>query len=319
MSKRTMRMITPRPWMQYLLIAAGVYNILWGVIAFFMPTYYLQHLNLTFPNAVWIIKAIGVMEVLFGLAYLIASRKPFKHWLIIFIGFSVKTLASAFYFYYMYVGVLPQHLTSMILANDMVWLIPFGAILYYAFEHHQSTIELSAYDMNPRKLKSLEKIYTNTGVSLQEHTDQHPTMLVFLRHFGCPFCRETLTEISKNRQHIESEGTKIVLVHLVDEEKAEEIVSQYGLSDIPRIADPEKKIYKAFGLQRGGLTQLFGFNVIIRGVMHTVLKLNPPRPFIGDGFQMPGIFVIHKGMVIQTFKHTSLADRPDYIELARSR
>lgn len=314
-----MRMITPRPWMQYLLIAAGIYNILWGMIAFILPTYYLQHLNLTFPNAVWIIKAIGVMEVLFGLAYLIASRKPFKHWLIIFIGFSVKTLASAFYFYYMYVGILPQHLASMILANDLVWLIPFGSILYYAFEHHQSTIELSAYDMNPRKLKSLEKIYTNTGVSLQEHTDQYPTMLVFLRHFGCPFCRETLTEISKNRQHIESEGTKIVLVHLVDEEKAEEIVSQYGLQDIPRIADPEKKIYKAFGLQRGGLTQLFGFNVIIRGVIHTVLKLNPPRPFIGDGFQMPGIFVIHKGMVIQTFKHTSLADRPDYIELARSR
>ncbi len=116
-------MITPRPWMQYLLIAAGIYNVLWGMIDFFIPAYYLQHLNLTFPSAIWIIKAIGVMEVIFGMAYLIASRKPFKHWLIIFIGFSVKTLASAFYFYYMYVGVLPQHLASMILANDLVWLI----------------------------------------------------------------------------------------------------------------------------------------------------------------------------------------------------
>lgn len=314
-----MRIVTPRPWMQYLLILAGIYNLIWGAIAFFIPNYYLQHLNLTFPNAVWIIKAIGVMEVLFGLAYIIASRKPFKHWLIIFIGFSVKTSASLFYFYYMYVGVLPSHLTSMILANDLVWLLPFGIILYQTFEHHQSTCELEAYDMNPRKLKSLEKIHTNTGVTLQELTDNNPTMLVFLRHFGCPFCRETLNEIYKNRDHIEKEGTKIVLVHLVDEDRAEEIVSQYHLQDIPRIADPDKKIYKAFGLQRGKLSQLFGFNVLVRGAIHTVLKLNPPRPFIGDGFQMPGIFVIHKGMVVQTFKHTSLADRPDYIELARSR
>lgn len=312
-------MVTPRPWMQYLLIAAGAYNILWGSIAFLVPTYYLQHLNITFPNANWIIKAIGMLEVLFGIAYLIASGKPFKHWLIIFIGFSVKTLATLFYFYYMYVGALPTHLVSMILANDLVWLLPFGIILYQTFEHHQCTCELEAYDVNPRKLKSLEKIFTNTGVSLQEHTDSNPTMLVFLRHFGCPFCRETLNEISKNREHIEKEGTRIILVHLVDEEKAEEIVAQYHLQDIPRIADPDKKIYKAFGLQRGRISQLFGFNVLVRGAIHTILKLNPPGPFIGDGFQMPGIFVIHKGVVVQTFKHTSLADRPDYIELARSR
>ena len=312
-----MKIVSPRPWMQYILIAAGVYNILWGAIAFFMPSYYLEHLNLSFPNAHWTIKAIGVMEILFGIAYIIANRKPFKHWLIIFIGFSVKIMASMFYFYYVYVGVLPKHLTSMILANDVVWLIPFGIILYFAFEHHQSTTELSAYDMNPRKLKSLENIHTNTGVSLQAHTDQHPTMLVFLRHFGCPFCREALLEISKNRKHIESAGTKIVLVHLVDEATAQEITKQYGIDDIPRIADPEKKIYKAFGLGRGTLLQLFGINVIIRGVIHAIFNMNPPRPFIGDGFQMPGIFVIHKGMVVQTFKHTSLADRPDYIELAK--
>lgn len=314
-----MKLVTPRPWMQYLLITAGVYNIVWGMIAFFIPAYYLEHLNLTFPNAEWIIKATGVMEVLFGLAYIIASRKPFKHWLIIFIGFSVKTAASLFYFYYMYVGILPTHLISTILANDVIWLLPFGLILYGAFEHYQNTCELSAYDMNPRKLKSLDKIFTNEGESLQTLTDNQPTMLVFLRHFGCPFCRETLAEISKNRDHIEKEGTKIVLVHLVDEHKAEEIVAQYGLEDIPRISDPEKKIYKAFGLKRAGFPELFGVSVIVRGIMHTVFNLNPPRRFMGDGFQMPGVFVIHKGMVLQTFKHTTLADRPDYIELARSR
>jgi peroxiredoxin len=268
---------------------------------------------------VWISKAIGLMEVLFGFAYVIASRKPFKHWLIIFTGFAVKLIVSVGYLYYMYAELIPEQLITMVLANDMVWILPFGVILYQTFEHYQSTRELEAYDMNPRKLKSLGNIYTNQGNSLQDHTDASPTMLVFLRHFGCPFCREMLTEIKNNRAHIEREGAKIILVHLVDDAKAEEITTAFGLQDLPRISDPDKKIYKAFGLSRGNLEQLFGFNVLVRGVMHAVLKLNPPRPFIGDAFQMPGIFVIHKGMVIHTFKHTSLADRPDYIELARSR
>ncbi len=314
-----MRLVTPRPWMQYLLLAAGLYNIVWGGIAFVRPDYFLEQLHMHFANDHWISKAIGMLEIIFGIAYIIASRKPFKHWLIIFIGFVVKFVVSAGYLYYAYAELIPQQLIAMVMANDMVWLLPFGMILYQTFEHYQSTRELEAYDMNPRKLKSLGNIYTNQGKSLQEHTDASPTMLVFLRHFGCPFCREMLTEIKHNRAQIEREGAKIVLVHLVDDAKAEEITRSFGLQDLPRISDPDRRIYKAFGLSRGSVSQLFGFNVMVRGMMHAFLKLNPPRPFIGDGFQMPGIFVIHKGMVIHTFKHTSLADRPDYIELARSR
>lgn len=314
-----MRLVTPRPWMQYLLIAAGFYNIVWGSIAFVRPDYFLEKLHMHFANDHWISKAIGLLEIIFGIAYIIASRKPFKHWLIIFIGFVVKLVVSVGYLYYMYAELIPRQLIAMVLANDMVWLLPFGLILYQTFEHYQSTRELEAYDMNPRKLKSLGNIYTNQGSSLQEHTDASPTMLVFLRHFGCPFCREMLSEIEHNRAQIEKEGTKIILVHLVDDAKAEEITSNFGLQDLPRISDPDKRIYKAFGLSRGSLEQLFGFNVLVRGIIRTVLKLDLPRPFKGDAFQMPGIFVIHKGMVIHTFKHTSLADRPDYIELARSR
>ncbi len=313
-----MRLVVPRPWMQYLLLAAGIYNILWGLIAFVRPNYFLTQLHIDFANSAMISKAVGFLEIVFGLAYLMASQKPFKHWLIIFVGFIVKLCIAIAYGYYMSRGLAPEQMKFMVIANDVIWLLPFGVILYRAFEHYQSTRELEAYDMNPRKLKSLENIYTNTGISLQEHTDKWPTMLVFLRHFGCNFCRETLKEISNNRKYIESEGTRIVFVHLVDENSASEITDHFGLGDIPRISDPDKKIYKAFGLTRANLKQLFGINVIVRGMQH-IFQLNPPRPFRGDAFQMPGIFVIHKGMVIQTFKHTSLADRPDYIELARVR
>jgi hypothetical protein len=36
----------------------------------------------------------------------------------------------------------------------------------------------------------------------------------------------------------------------------------------------------------------------------------------GDGFQMPGAFVIHHDHVLRAYRHRTAADRPDYVELA---
>ncbi len=36
----------------------------------------------------------------------------------------------------------------------------------------------------------------------------------------------------------------------------------------------------------------------------------------GDGFQMPGVFLIKDGEVIKSFIHKTAADRPDYLVLA---
>ncbi len=314
-----MKLIVPRPWMQYILILAGVYNIVFSIIALVRPHYFYQNLHISIANEALIARALGVLALLFGIGYIIASRKPFKHWLIVFMGFNIKLIITASYLYYWDLGLVPSQVFMVVLANYMIWIIPFYVILHRNFEHYQSMRELEAYDMNPRKLKTLGGIFTNKGISLQEHADYAPTMLIFLRHFGCPFCKETLRELANNRAEIESQGTRVVLVHMLDEVTAEKMTQPYGLNDLHRISDPEKTIYKAFGLHRGNIMQLFGINVLVRGFYQSVLHLNPPMKYAGDAFQMPGIFVIHKGMVVQTFKHTSIADRPDYIELASVR
>ena len=64
-----MRLVVPRPWMQYLLLAAGIYNILWGFIAFVRPNYFLTQLHIDFANSAMISKAVGFLEIVFGLAY----------------------------------------------------------------------------------------------------------------------------------------------------------------------------------------------------------------------------------------------------------
>ena len=36
----------------------------------------------------------------------------------------------------------------------------------------------------------------------------------------------------------------------------------------------------------------------------------------GDGFQMPGVFLIYHGEVLRSYRHQSVADRPHYTRFA---
>ena len=312
-----MRLVVTRPWMQITLLAAGIYNLIWGVVTILNPQRIFENLHLALPNYMIMWQGIALVEILFGLGYLLASKQPFKHWIIVLIGFILKLTIGISFIYLLMVNRLPANLFTHILANDLVWLLPFAGIIYFSFENAQSNRELSAYNLHERKLKSLESIITNQGLSLACYSDHQPTMLVFLRHFGCTFCKEALSEIKKNRAAIELEGTKIILVHLETEEVAAKATQKYNLADLPRISDPTKKLYKAFGLQKGNMLQLFGFNVIIRGFIAGLINGNLPAKPKADPYQMPGVFVIYKGAVMHTFKHTTAADRPDYIELAK--
>ena len=312
-----MKLVVTRPWMQITLLAAGIYNLIWGFTTLLNPQQLFNNLHLQLPNYIVLWQGIAMFEILFGFGYLLASKQPFKHWIIVLLGLLLKTTIAICFVYFWWQNKLPISLFSHVLASDIIWIFPFTLILYYAFENAQCNRELTAYNMHERKLKSLDSIITNQGLSLASYSDQQPTMLVFLRHFGCTFCKEALREIKKNRAAIESEGTKIILVHLVDELEAAAATQKYHIADLPRISDPDKKLYKAFGLQRGSFVQLLGFNVIIRGIVAGLIKGNFPEKPNADPFQMPGVFLLFKGAVLQTFKHTTSADRPDYIELAK--
>ena len=71
------------------------------------------------------------------------------------------------------------------------------------------------------KKEWLNEMVTNNGDSVLNLTFENPVLLVFLRHFGCIFCKEALVDISKNRSKIETGGLKIVFVHMTDVETAE--------------------------------------------------------------------------------------------------
>ena len=53
--------------------------------------------------------------------------------------------------------------------------------------------------------------FDQNGRSLHDLCE-NPTLLVFLRHQGCTFCRETVSELSEKKEQFESTGIKIAFV-----------------------------------------------------------------------------------------------------------
>jgi len=138
---------------------------------------------------------------------------------------------------------------------------------------------------------------------------------VFLRHFGCTFCREALADVAAARERLEAAGARVTLVHMAGDREAHTFIARYGLADVARVSDPERQLYRAFELRRGRLGQLFGAKVWWRGLRAGLLDGHGVGALAGDGFQMPGAFVVHEGRIVRRFAHDSAADRPDYCAL----
>ena len=301
----------PPPWMKAVLLAAGCYNLVWGAAAVIVPAAMLNWLGIeasTVALSFW--QCIGMIVGVYGIGYLIAARYPFYHWPITFVGLLGKTLGPLGFLFSASSAALPNRFGWTLLTNDLIWWIPFGIILWGSIRHHQALG--SAYG-SPEGDDPLRDLLTNTGQRLDYLADREPQLIIFLRHKGCTFCREAMSDLAEQKSQIEAAGCGIVLVHLGEDDDAE-FFAQYGLEDIPRIADPECRLYRLFGLDLGGFSALFGLRVWLRGFQAGVLRGHGIGKSHGNTFQMPGVYLYHCGQILDGIQHDRASDRPHYVE-----
>jgi len=159
---------------------------------------------------------------------------------------------------------------------------------------------------------ALESALTQSGKNLVQLSESAPVLLVFLRHAGCTFCREAIGDIAEARLAIEAAGVRIVLVHMGDLEAIGRLLEKNGLAGVDRICDREQNLYRAFGLKRGKLLQLFGPKVMWRGLQAGLLGRHGIGRVSADSAQMPGLFLLDKAAIVRRYRHRSAGDRPDY-------
>jgi len=301
---------------QQTLIAAAIYNLAWGALVVLAPGTTLGWLGLPAEASREIWQCLGMVVGVYGIGYAIAASDPDRHWPIVLVGLVGKVLGPIGFVVAALEGRLPWRFGWLNVTNDLIWWIPFGLVLWHAAREAQRE-EAARLELAARQREELLSSYqTQQGDRLDELMRRGPLLLVFLRHAGCTFCRETLADLRRQRKRIEQAGTQIAIVHMSDEGEAAEMFRHYQVEDLPRISDPECRLYRAYGLGRGSWRQLLGPKVWWRGFKSALVEGHGFAPATRNVGQMPGVFLLEGGRVVHSFRHDSPADRPDYGRLA---
>jgi peroxiredoxin len=163
----------------------------------------------------------------------------------------------------------------------------------------------------------LQAYRTETGITLLELVEGSPVLLIFLRHFGCSFCRQTLDDVSKIRGQIEGKGVRPVFVHLGSPERAKPYFDYYQLSDIERVSDPDATLYATsiFRLPRKNAFSHFLVPAVVKAWLTGAGRHYGIGMIKEDADQMPGIFFLKNRVIVRAYRYRTIADQPDYLKL----
>ena len=149
-------------------------------------------------------------------------------------------------------------------------------------------------------------------VQLSSLWARRPLLLAFTRHFGCTQCKEMLDELVNGREQIEMAGLDIAVIMQGTPETSAVYARQYA-PGLFCLADPERKAYQAYGLERGSLFQTFLNPKVWSAVSRSRKKgyaIEAP-PAGQDAMQMSGTFIISKiGRIELPYYYDHIADHP---------
>lgn len=146
------------------------------------------------------------------------------------------------------------------------------------------------------------------GSTLADQIDQ-PVLLVFLRHFGCIFCREMVKDLAKAKMQ-NPHFAKVLYVYQGTVADGEAFFLRHS-PGAAGIADLPKRLYDAFSIKRATLGQGFG-PMVWSCALRAGVKGNGVGKVIGDPWTMPGMFLIQPdGRITWQHHFAHVGDHPD--------
>lgn len=169
-------------------------------------------------------------------------------------------------------------------------------------DHNQLNQELAAFK-------------SSQGSTLNELSDESRVLVVFLRHGGCPFCRQVLAQLQKLSQELAQHKLQLAIVHMMDQKQADKLLAQYQLQDVPHFSDPDRRLYELFQVKRGGFAETFGPSIWWPGFKTTILAGHFPGIPGKDLQQLGAAIILDKGHVVASHFSKNSADLPDWDQL----
>ena len=138
-------------------------------------------------------------------------------------------------------------------------------------------------------------------------------ILAFTRHFGCPQCKEMVDQLVTVSPDFKEKNLGLVIVTQGTPEEAKAFCAERA-PGVTCLADPERKAYQAYGLERANVWQSF----LSLNVWRSNRRLKQERgwntdlpPKGQDALQMAGTFVIAPdGRIRLPYYYDDIADHP---------
>lgn len=149
-------------------------------------------------------------------------------------------------------------------------------------------------------------------VELSSLWQERPLLLTFTRHFGCTQCKQMLDELVAGSEQINAAGLNLAVVTQGSPEATAVFAAQHA-PGLFCLADPERKAYEAYGLEKGNLFQTF-LNPHVWSAVSRARKKGyrvENAPAGQDAMQMSGTFIISStGKIVLPYYYDHIADHP---------
>lgn len=145
-------------------------------------------------------------------------------------------------------------------------------------------------------------------------TSEKGVVLVFLRHFGCLFCRDHAVQLREQYQEFQQRGYTVIAVGQGTPARSAKFAKDYGLP-YPVLGDRALDSYRLYGLTSGALSgflQPRAYKAGVRAILHGHFPGMPD----GSVNQNSGTFLIDRtGRILHAQIGQHAADFPTAAEI----
>lgn len=122
---------------------------------------------------------------------------------------------------------------------------------------------------------------------------ERPVVLVFLRHFGCLFCREQAAELHGQLPEIRRRGAELVFIGNGNRHFAQGFKADHAITS-PLYVDTKRDSYRALGMKRGFFATL-GSRATWKNMLRAWKQGFRQGGTRGDAWQNGGVLVVEPG------------------------
>ena len=120
------------PWLKKILIAAGIYNLIFGAVCVLTPNLIFELVKMDAPKYAFLWQCIGMIVGVYGIGYIAASKNYITHWPIILVGLLGKIFGPIGFLDAAINQSIKWEFGYIIILNDLIWLFPFTMMLIHA-------------------------------------------------------------------------------------------------------------------------------------------------------------------------------------------